>query len=55
MASEADMRRNFACRLWELVPGIRSGVEAPQRTADRAERLDLPCTGPSARTAIEFK
>lgn len=53
--SEADLQHSFARALWELAPAIRSRLEVPQRTADRTERLDLLCIGPSARTAIEFK
>lgn len=53
--SEADLQHSFARALWELEPGIGCRLEVPQHTADRVERLDLLCIGPSGRTAIEFK
>jgi hypothetical protein len=55
--SEADLQHSFARVLWELAPKIQSRLEVRQNAPDAAgaEYLDLLCTGPSARTAIEFK
>ncbi|MEU1600937.1 hypothetical protein ABZ468_51610 [Streptomyces sp. NPDC005708] len=53
--SEADLQHSFARALWELSPDVHSRLEVPQRTAGKAEYLDLLCIGPSTRTAIEFK
>ncbi|MCC8340486.1 hypothetical protein LMJ38_31755 [Streptomyces sp. R1] len=53
--SEADLQHGFARVLWELAPEVEARLEVPQRTAGRAEYLDLLCIGPTARTAVEFK
>ncbi|MFC7825817.1 hypothetical protein [Streptomyces sp. NPDC057375] len=53
--SEADLQHGFARVLWEMAPEVESRLEVPQRTAGRAEYLDLLCIGPRARTAVEFK
>ncbi|MET7943052.1 hypothetical protein [Streptomyces sp. NPDC005302] len=53
--SEADLQHGFARALWHLAPEVNSRLEVPQRAEGRREYLDLLCTGPSARTAIEFK
>lgn len=53
--SEADFQHGFARALWELDPGIGSRLEVAQHAQGRVERLDLLCTGPGGRTAVEFK
>jgi hypothetical protein len=53
--SEADLQHSFARTLWELDPQVQSRLEVRQHVADKHERLDLLCIGPTARTAIEFK
>ncbi|MER8185034.1 hypothetical protein [Kitasatospora sp. NPDC094015] len=54
--SEADLQHSFALALRELAPELRCRLEVPQQTGGkRPAYLDLLCTGPSARTVVEFK